>query len=532
MISVAKTATAPLQRWVVVFFVCCFGLCGLWFARAQNIWIDESTQLSGVRLSVPDMVAWLAGANPDRFGVPGDRMPPLGYLIDHFWWSMVGPAEFPFRAFHCGIAALGVAVVARSERIALGRHWTGAGLLFLVLSPKLIELAGELRCYPLFFATAAAVLSMFLDIVRRPGPLAWGKLIAFGIACLLLSYVHFFGVVASFAYFVTLLTAFASDRISRVRIVVIGGILATCLLGLAPFVFGAASVSPSGTTTTATDVIRYFPLLIGHPATIVFPIGAALFVSGFTTLCVLAGWGALWRARQRIVAPADWLILVVIVGCCATVLPAFVVSSFNTIKPSYSIWLLPVIALIIASGASRPFCAARWERFARFFALGLVLSGAAISTGVFVAKAEWFVHGPQRAIMVASAQSAEPRAIVYVEPDTYAYGYFPMVYSTGGLVQQWVASAVSLRRLPVQNGVETRESLRDLARYRSLVVVDIHLRRYTDLSDCLNSRCPAFPEATMVTALVASGRWIVVSSKREFGFYDTVITKLAARPAP
>src|SRR6516164_1042699 len=40
------------------------------FARVQDIWLDESTQLSGITLNIWELFRWLAGADQDRLGVP------------------------------------------------------------------------------------------------------------------------------------------------------------------------------------------------------------------------------------------------------------------------------------------------------------------------------------------------------------------------------------------------------------------------------------------------------------------------------
>src|SRR5215467_5936888 len=73
------------------------------FARAQDIWLDESTQLSGITLNFWEMLRWLAGADPDRLGVPGDRMPPVSYLLDWLWLNVNGPSEIGFRLFHSAL---------------------------------------------------------------------------------------------------------------------------------------------------------------------------------------------------------------------------------------------------------------------------------------------------------------------------------------------------------------------------------------------------------------------------------------------
>src|SRR6516165_12442891 len=70
------------------------------FAHAQNIWLDETTQLSGITLSPWEMLRWLSGINADRFGVPADRMPPVSYAVDWLWLRLAGSSVIGFRLFH------------------------------------------------------------------------------------------------------------------------------------------------------------------------------------------------------------------------------------------------------------------------------------------------------------------------------------------------------------------------------------------------------------------------------------------------
>ena len=528
-VSAGATSIYAYRRWIAAALLGCFILACIRYAQVQDIWIDESTQLSGVRLPLVDLVGWLAGNDAGRFGVPGDRMPPLAYLFDHLWWAVAGDAVFPFRLFHILLAAAGVALVARAEIKALGARWLGMGLAFLVLSPKLIDAAAELRCYPLFFAATCGVLALFLDLVaREERPVSWRKLLPFGAACLALCYIHFFGVVAAFSFFATLMLVFARDRASLVRVLFVGAVLAICLLGLYPFIFGATSVSMAGATAGAGDLLHYLPLLLGHPALLLYPVAALLYFAAGVALIVAAAWGAARRAAQRQTDRLDWLLVVAAIGCIATIVPGFLISTFDTLKPSYSIWLLPVFALIIALGASRPIGLPAWDRYGRFGAITALLIGAGIATAVFLIHAPWFIHGPQRTIAAVRAASPTPTAILYTDPETYAVGYFPMVYQTHGAAPQWLARAYGLVRLP-DDGTSPTLPLTALAPYRSLVVVDIRMRHYADLRDCLHGRCPVFPPAPLVDDLVRSGRWSVTSSTRAFGFYDAVVTRLIAR---
>ena len=509
--------------------IACFILICIFFGRAQDIWVDESTQLSGVRLPIESLFAWLGGAAQNRFGLPGDRMPPLGYLTDHCWWLVAGDGELRFRMFHMLFAAAGVAFVAREEIKAFGTNWLGVALLFFVLSPKMIEVAVELRSYSLFFAGTCVLVALFLDLVKSEvRPLSWGKLLRFSVVCLALSYIHFFGVVTAFSFFATLLVVFRRCRNSLNHVFVAGTILAVGLLGLYPFIFGATEMSVPGTSASPSDLIHYALLLLGHSSLMLYPPAAVLFFAGASLLIIAAYYGAAVRAAQRRTQPLDWLLLVAVIGLAVTVIPGFVINNFPVLKPSYSIWLLPIFALIIALGASQSIGLRGWDRYGRPFSLAILLTGAAIGTAIFLLHAAWFVHGPHRVIETARARSLQPSAIVYAEPETYGVGYFPMVYQGGGRFPQWLAWPQGVSRLPAIDG-PLFPPLAALASYREIVIVDTHMRRYPDLRDCLNDRCPDFPVTPLVEELVSSGHWSVAAQTRAFGLFDTMVTRLRAK---
>ncbi len=523
--------TSPIyirRRWLAWLLIALFVMACVRFALVQDIWIDEATQLSGVRLSIPALVGWLSGTDAGRFGLPGDRMPPLAYLLDHLWWQAAGDSATRFRMFHILLVAAGVALVARAEIAAMGGRWLGIGLAFLVLSPKLINLAGELRSYSLFFAVTCVLMAMFLDIVKNAEhPLPWRKVLLFGGGCVVLCYIHFFGVVASFSFFATLLLAFCRKRSSFLRVLAAGAGVALCLAGLYPFIFGATSMSAAGAVATPADITLYLPLLLGHPSLMIFPVAASLYFGGCVLLLLAAAYGVARRALGRRMEPVDWLLVVAMTGCAATILPGFLIGTFSVLKPTYSIWLLPVLTLILSLGASQPIGLPMWDRYGRFGAAIALLLGAAAGTGIFLAKASWFVHGPHRIIETARELSPPPSAILYYGP-TYPFGYFPMVYQSGGRLPQWLATTDGVLRLG-GDGSAAVVPVSALARYRGLVVVAIRARHYTDLRDCLDDRCPDFDTPMVVSELVGSGHWTVASRERTFGIYDTVVTRLVAK---
>ena len=61
----------------------------------QSLWIDETTQLSGLTLGSIRVIHWLLG-HIDPFYVPSpDKMSPLSHLAGKLWVSMFGLGETP-----------------------------------------------------------------------------------------------------------------------------------------------------------------------------------------------------------------------------------------------------------------------------------------------------------------------------------------------------------------------------------------------------------------------------------------------------
>jgi hypothetical protein len=100
-----------LATWVV---------CASAFALRQELWVDETTQLSGLTLGPVELVRWLGGADPSRFGVPGDRSAPLAYWLGWLWSQAFGLSEDALRAFGLVCVALGLALLVRSAQRAAG----------------------------------------------------------------------------------------------------------------------------------------------------------------------------------------------------------------------------------------------------------------------------------------------------------------------------------------------------------------------------------------------------------------------------
>jgi len=463
--------------------ICCliFLACGIHFALVQNIWIDESTQLSGATLGLGRLMTWLTGTREASFGVPPDRMPPISYLIDAACYRTVCAAPVAWRFLHLLFAVAGVGVATWT----VARRWgLGAGLvtgLLLALSPKLTELGVEIRAYPIFFAITCVQIAMLLRMVEgerlKPGQL--GLFLLLGLAS---AYTHFFGLVSSMALFTGLFATRATTIREAVSIAAAAVLLVLLCLGLAPFIMTASAISGDAVQTDASGhgLVLYVLRLVAHPANVVSPIGAVLFFLPLVGLIAVAGvrvgqgfaTAGFGYRREPIVA----LAVALVSGVAVTLLAAFVAKGFNPLKPTYSLWVLPVLAVLLGAVCARG--AGRWARIAQGLAF-LMLLGAAVGQMLLMRHPGWFVHGPSSAIHAAVGADPSDTAVIY-EGD-WGYGFFPTYYYYHQALDQWrIAPDGQLQKIGL-GGDPAPADPAQLATKRRIILVRITLRDYHDL---------------------------------------------------
>jgi hypothetical protein len=510
------------------------------FARVQDIWLDESTQLSGIRLNFWDMLRWLAGADPDRLSVPADRMPPVSYLLDWLWLHLYGPSEIGFRLFHSALVIVGISWLASVVWRELGQLATIVTLGFLILSPKLIQAGVEIRAYPIFFAVTCAQTAVFIRLVACPVKIDLKLLALFTAICLVAIYTHYFGLVSSCAFFLALGISFLGSFAALAEIIGAFVVVAIGSLPLIPFVSAATHVPlfVPATATTATirdenavvQYLTYLLKLVGDSANIVSVSASILFFCGTIALLAASFVATVIRVRKRDLKPFDWLILVVVSGVFATILASFFVT-FNPLTASYSIWLLAPLSLLIAAGATSITGFRSWDVAGRKVAVGALLVGAGISNYMFFVHASMFVHGPQRFVGALYDKTIGPKAIVYETGAAWGWSFIPLQFTHhGDVVQYWTPEGgdglVKAGRLGIKATVEEMEAA--VAPYQVLLLTDIRLRTYRDLRQCQNqpSACPDFPSGAIEAALIGTGTWRRAGKERSFGLYDSQVTIL------
>lgn len=462
------------------------------FAGVQSVWIDETTQLSGASLSVPQVIRWLAGQAHHDFGVPPDRMPPLSYIVDMVGWHLWGSNPLAFRLYHALIAALGCAVL----MIAVGRRFGSLAMLvtglILALSPKVVATAVEIRAYPLFFAISCVQVAMLIE-----GGIAktWRRSGQFLILSIAACYTHFFGLVSGSAFFVaTILSARDKDELQRAILCFVA--LLASAAGLGPFVLGARAISNTSVAIAPdSGSVASFPLkLLGGPEFMVRPAVAVLYFAGMGCAFLAAFHALVRRARgEGLMARTDArfrLIAALAAGIGATVAASFVIKGFNPLGPRYGIWTLPAFAALAGAGLGKTLGeAGRVAGLARATGLACLGLGATGGYVMFLAHAAFFTHGPNRSIEQVLTRAEGPVAVLHVGPG-WSWGYFPLRWRHGEQFPQWLLAEDGTSVVRIGSGGDVtgqRRPLSSLQVYRSLVVNRIELADYRELRTFLDA---------------------------------------------
>jgi hypothetical protein len=433
---------------------------GLWllvslvFARRQEIWVDEATQLSGLTLGPVEVVHWLAGADSARFGVPGDRMPPLSYWLGWLWAQLFGLHENTLRFFGIALVLGASLLIVATARRAWGNAAALVSGVAFVSSPNVIGSGVEIRAYPLFLFGSSVVFWFFGQLLgstsktsseqllgrasttssepslARPWP---RPLLGMTLACIACCFVHFFGLVLSGA---VLLVSFLMCPRQRRAIAVCGVAIGVAALGLAPFVKAAMAISGGGQDSAgfARPVVRLvFRLLGGHPAASVYvPVSLALLLGAAILLAL-----ALTRSDPG-ARLARGLAAAVAAGFAVVVLAKLATGSFDSLAPSYNSWMVPAISLLFGAGASAslPGLLAK----SRLLGAACLLLGNAAACLVFLTNSTAFVHTASERIdeIVLAEKKERLVAVVHDASGPWGHSYFPLRYALGPSLAQFV----------------------------------------------------------------------------------------------
>ena len=458
------------------------------FLPSQVLWVDETTQLSGLTLSPPEVASWLAGERPDRFPVPPDRSPPLSYWMGWAWAALFGLSEDSLRFFGACCLAAAAGLIGAAARAAFGARAGWFAGLWFALSCNAIVWGVEIRSYPLFLLTSAAAawaLCRYAVDERERSTWAWVA----GGALVLGAYTHFFGAVLAGAGSVALLATDAARRRRPWVAVGVGVAVGMLSAGLLPFIFVSFGIPDAAVERASIGgVARLIARVAASPSQCAhLPVlGAGL---GTALILALLGFAALRRRTA-------WIPVVVtlVAGIGVTVAAAFFVRSFDALRPAYSAWALPFAAVLVSAGLS---AAAPMKRLA-MAAAAVALVAQAAGAAHLILNGAGYSHGPAGVVadVLRSSLSGGRRvAVIHDAGSRGGHVYFPIVYTFGGSVTQLDVDADRRELGEVPEG--ERIAWTDPP-FDRLIVISAREMRWEELKQSPPPQVPAGPYAALL----------------------------------
>jgi hypothetical protein len=420
------------------------------FARHQSLWVDETTQLAGIRVPIGDTFKFLAGhPSPafDRFDVPGDRMPPLSYLVGKAWAVLFGFSETSLR--YLGVTLFGIATALAAAAAGYAcrpsadgwRPQAAAWLsgLAMATAPTCVALAPEIRAYPLFQCLSAAAI--LLLVLRLTSPARW-HLPALAAVLTAAVYTHYFGVILSGAVFVALIVGQGRARQSLAPVIILGVSVALLALGLIPFLKQAVALSASESRPQAPDsgpslaaLVRLWVRFGAHGATQTIS-GLEYLAVGAFSLCAVKALICSARFRTR---PAGLpLVALLCSGLFVVAVASLGVKGFSAASVTYNVWVFPPLFVLMGSGLTLV-SHVTWRR------IGLAVAGIWLATAIYASlflsvRGSLFAHGSNPAIIKAIETVGVSRLTVIHTGQTsgvFGMAYYPLRYTYLDRLQQF-----------------------------------------------------------------------------------------------
>lgn len=420
------------------------------FARIQSVWVDETTQLSGLALGGREQLRWLLGKSELNLGVPLDRMPPLSYWLGGLWARIFGTSEMAMRWFGIFAVAMAAPALYFAGRQAAGAVGGCFCLGFVLFSPNVIVQAVEIRPYPMFFAFCAwgtwcfSKLVIYEDTdkipVRRSRE-AWRPLLLLSGFTIAAVYTHFYGLLFGFCVFASVFVDRCLRRAPLLPVLGVGILTAALSVGVIPFALAAIDLSGSGINVpdiempagsladTARDVAKLAFRTVAHGSQIVYVTIGGLLALGTVGLACIVLLSSRHKTSwvQRFVVGAPLLLAFLILASMSGF-----VRSFSVLAPHYNIWMVPVLSLWLSFALDTYTFLLR--RIAFSFSV-LAIAGQLGGSGMLIKYGRYFTHGPGEWV---TSNIVDPLNTLILHDGSGPWGfvYYPVHFLGNGQVTQ------------------------------------------------------------------------------------------------
>ncbi|MGC8639212.1 MAG: hypothetical protein ACP5XB_04960, partial [Isosphaeraceae bacterium] len=406
--------------------------------------------------------------------------------------------------------------------------------LLMALSPNIVTYSIEIRAYPLFLLESAVIFWLFLRRLERPRDTRQEAMLLFGIVltAILAVYTHFFGLLLSGGVFLALLVL-NRHQPARLRPILAGMIvIAVASLGVLPFVRASIIVSqhpgglaqapaspehgrdddrsqhPGGLAQAPSEgryvmVARLAYRLVAHPSMSAGPITVGAVAVG-AVLAVLAA--ALPKRSAQ--SSTYGLMIALGSGYLVAALAQLVLRGFSAALPSYNLWMVPGLFLVMASGLA---ARSRMARGCALVGIALIVAGDLFGVFRLATAGDYFAHtsyGPIARLI--DRLGPERVAVLYDDPcpDIWQI-YSPMWYTYGRQVSQYCfvpSPAPASVRVVSYPTKETERDPRELD-FDYLIVVQTRKEWAVDLMRQLKKGPEPLGDGPLTRALLASPAW-------------------------
>lgn len=423
-----------IRQRVEAWLIACFAagvlvLLAGGFLPEQSLWVDETTQLSGLTLSPVEVLRWLAGEGRGRFGLPDDRMPPLSYWLGWCWAQVFGLTEYAMRWFGVFVSALAAVVVTRAAALVSdSRGALLAGLIFAT-SPNVVVSSVEIRAYPLFALVSAATFYALIKVCQAASNPARRWLVLLGVCSVGSMYTHFFGLLQAIGAWCAVLWMGYRARAPLRRALLAACAAGVASIGLVPLALASAEMShvPDQPVAGLSALVRMLYRLVGHPALATSNVASGLAILGVAGLVVIG-------LRHAVSSPGvRATCITIVVGLGLASLAGFVVKGFNAFSPSYNSWVFT--GLVVVCAWPMVLSGHVVQRVALGCAL-MLIAGQTYAAVMVQMHGEAFSHGAHRRVRAAIEELGGPDRVAVVHESDNIVGYFPLYFDFGdGLVQ-------------------------------------------------------------------------------------------------
>jgi len=488
----------------IIIFVSAAGL----FASYQSIWLDETTQLTGLALPLKEQLSWLTGYT-SVLGVPADRMPPLSYWIGSLWATIFGGSEHSFRWM--GIVAICCAVPALyGSGRAIGGRAGGVFILALtLLSSRMITEAVEIRAYPIFFAFAAWATYFFvLLIVEDEGPRTAARFRYLCLFLLLAIYTHFFGIVAASCLLAALFIYRFFNGIQSGFVLIGYLVVMVFSAGIIPFILASSKISDPGTIEsthslkdTGTQIAQLVLWMFDYPNQLalfgfmpVFFIALAVLII-FALRHVLSEIGKSSQSFLSLKSIA--LILPLVFGIGGLGVLSFIIRGFNTLAPSYNLWMVPLLLLFMVLAFKTKANGAVISRIGVYAAGIILVLYNLLAINSLLAQPALYSHGPSEWV-ASNIKNPESTLIIHDSKGGWGFLYFPLYYITHGKVTQWIGDSNETMKLVSPTGFSpVLNPKNELTKFSKVIIArtsSLNSNQITAIARGTSACAPARPE--------------------------------------